>query len=292
MWDVDVASLRAAHAAVCSEQPSVTFVARVVDVQHASQISDAAYAAVAAAPPLSNWTIISNAGIVQPHDAHSTPVESLGTTFRVNVFPSWHLYAAFRAAFAVTPPAHACFILVSSLLSLLSSATLSSYCASKAGMNSLADCMRLELQRDAASQMYSVVTVLPYHVRNTRMFARGMVATTWLHAVRDALMPTIRDVDVAAAMLQAAHRRVHTVVFVPAITGWMWLAVSLLPLSWRLTVTGALGGWDGIPARPSADQKRAATEGESTSAAEDVVLASPSASLAARKSRRRASLHK
>jgi 3alpha(or 20beta)-hydroxysteroid dehydrogenase len=107
--------------------------------------------------------LVSNAGIAYAQDIEDVQPAGLQRCYGVNIFASFYLLQQFLPVMK----AHrkGCVVLMSSIMSMIGSAQLSSYVSSKFALRGLGECLRMELARDGFQHDIPVITACPYATR-------------------------------------------------------------------------------------------------------------------------------
>lgn len=276
LWDVSWEPLTALVEELRRAHPHMTWLPRLVDVGSRAAIDAAVDACVHAharthahtltADSAASWLVISNAGVLRCADTSAVTHADMHASFSVNALAMLWLFQAFRRVHT----SRLTLVAVSSVMAQLAAAQLTAYCASKAALAAVCDCIVQETTRDAIADSVRVVCVFPYHLRcgtsgarmmcprfiltssylsmhscsDTQMF-RGALAAgpRWVTLIRNALFPSLAAQDVARTMLYAAVHGSTSRVYVPYILGWISSFLQLLPDSMRVFVIGIGGGW-------------------------------------------------
>ena len=179
LWDVNARALEALKRDLASAHPALAVLCERVDVSSDGAVAEGAARAAAFCGGGVDC-VVSNAGVVDGKDADAATHADVARAFGVNTFASFHIVRHFfpgwkrrvrEAGMSRGPGAAAdkygggCLILVSSVMGMVGSAKLATYCASKAALSALGDCLRLELCREGLQRHIRVVTLCPYAVR-------------------------------------------------------------------------------------------------------------------------------
>lgn len=274
-WDINSSANNETSAMLRSQES--LHIKQTVDTSNDESVESALSSLSTAGALLSGlsspYALISCAGVVCGKDAQLLTATDVQRTFGVNTIAHWNLLR--HALPGMRARGRGVIVLVSSVMGLVGSAQLSDYCASKAATNALADCLRLELQRDGLgcpwwtvfysfpllgpllssllgppSKGIAVVTVCPYAV-NTGMF-EGILSSPvepWFIRclLRPVLFPVLTPPQVAQAVVRAIEAGVDAHITLPAHAYWAALAMrAFLPLRVYDAAVGLLGGWHGM----------------------------------------------
>ena len=137
-------------------------------------------------------------------------------------------------------------VTMSSVMSLVGSAGLCDYCASKWAATGFHESLRLELKQMQCDQYIDTLLVCPYAV-NTGMF-QGIFDN---NPVVRALMPVLVTEDVADRIIGAMQNREQILIGCTQswhrfIFPWLGVLLHMLPTVVMDSIVGALGGCSGM----------------------------------------------
>ena len=254
LWDVRADALRDCVSWLIGEcgVPPASVHSSVVDVADAGAIGAAARAQLAALGPA--HVVVSNAAVVNGERLLDASEERLRASFAVNVLS--HLWIA-RALLpqqrssSSSSSDHgngdgssnhgsssgvggagggsnsATFVTIGSLMAEVPAARLGDYCASKAALLQLHECLRWELSGSEGSGVHCL-HVQP-HMIDTPLFNGGKPGRFgWVRA----LLPPLRATTVASRVVRAVETRRERIV-VPYALKWLPPLLSLLPSALR-----------------------------------------------------------
>ncbi len=262
LWDIDAGAVEAT-AVLCRAAAGGNGHGGGADRVRARAVDVADGEAVAAAARECGCTpdvLVSCAGVVAGRDVAALSAADVERTLGVNLVAQFHLLRAVLPG--MTARGSGCVVLVASVMGMTGAAQLGDYCASKWGMLGLAECVRLELQRDGAAQPWwasvlgrrwrgrgvAVAVVCPNAVGGDGMF-KGVMGRANLLAHMPFLFvfPALSTADVAAAIAAASDAAVDAVITLPWHAAPFLAAVrAALPLRVGDALTGAMGGYRGM----------------------------------------------
>lgn len=245
LWDVREAALAEVCGWLLREHgvdPGALHAARV-DVGDASQVAAAAERLVCAHGAVR--VVVSNAGVARGQRVLEASERSLRASLDANLLSHFWCARAFLPHM-LAPPAAGVFVTVGSLMGALPAARLADYCAAKAGLAQLHECLRWELRARRAPRDVSCLHVQPYLI-DTPLFEGAAFRTGWLHRLLPALTP-----DAVAERVVWAVRTRRERLVVPAYLDWLPPLLALLPAALRdaaLGLAGAGGAMEGFVGR-------------------------------------------
>lgn len=189
--------------------------------------------------------VINNAGIVIGKDIDILTVNEITRVFDVNVLGAFNLIKATLPD--MKQHKDGCIVSVASVMSLVGSARLSEYCMSKWGLVGVMESLRCELGRDNYYDRIDTVTVCPYHIRSSSLFAGAFEASEAYNPIRAIFYPSLTDTEVAQSILKAVLQGGHQfLVLPPSLYYVAYLSRLLLPLRYFDKFVGWFGGWHGM----------------------------------------------
>jgi all-trans-retinol dehydrogenase (NAD+) len=240
---------------------------RVVDVTDAAAVASGAQVLRLTAGSVD--IVVSNAAVVGGERLLDANEQQLQAAFEVNVLS--HVWTARAFLSQMLAPSSqstgGVLVTVGSLMGELPAARLADYCAGKAALAQLHECLRWELKAHAglttASRARPVhcLHVQPYMIdeRDTPLFAGGTpLRYPWLRA----LFPPLRAATVAHRIVNAVEARYPERLYIPSIFQWLPVVLQLLPAWLRdvaLEIAGAGCAMDGFEGRHAAPRVTAAT---------------------------------
>lgn len=243
LWDVRASALQSLADFLVNQHriPAETLHPREVDVTDAAAVAKAANALAAAIGPAR--VIVSNAGVVTGQRIMDSSEGSLRAAFNVNVLAHLWMVRAFvpHMLSNTSPTSLPCgtVVTVGSLMADLPAARLGDYCAGKAALAQLHECLRWELPQPQTR----LVHVQPYMIdpEDSPLFDGGQPLR--YHALRG-VIPPLRASTVARRIIDAieAGRDGPEHLVVPYIFKWLPPTLRLLPAFVRdvaLYVAGA-----------------------------------------------------
>ena len=292
LWDVRADTLERCVGWLTGEcgVPPSSVHAFVVDVSDAAAVASAARAQQAALGPA--YVVVSNAAVVNGERVLEASEQRLRTSFAVNILSHVWLARALVPQLASrtcgadgSAPSGGVFVTIGSLMAELPAAGLADYCASKAALWQLHECLRWEMRtRDTGVHC---LHVQPFKI-DTPLFDGGQAGRFWW--VR-ALLPPLRATTVARRVVTAVGARRDRIT-VPYVFKWLPVLLELLPAALRdgaLYLAGADCAMDAfVGGAARADCLGRATEGHGTGVAARVAVDEEEHELRRRAPRRRA----
>lgn len=232
----------------------------VVDVSSYSTVSAAAHFLYQSEGERSPTVVISNAAVMRGKTLlQSTPEEICGD-FDVNVLGAFWVAKAFletmlKQTYRSEEAAHkGVLVTMGSIMAELPAAGQMEYCASKAALSQLHECLRWEIKKanadeDAKRNDVRSLLVQPYAVNTPMISGAALLGEGESRAHRRfafmrRLLPPLDPADVARRVVQAVERGEERV-YVPAVVGWIPLFLRLMPIFLRDKVLGCVGAFDG-----------------------------------------------
>ena len=223
LWDVRAAALDAVCDWLSRENgvPAASLHPRCVDVADARAVSRAAESQLRALGPVR--VLVNNAAIVHGHRLLAATDADLQRAIEVNVLGHFWTVRAFMPQLASHSEGGS-VVTISSLMASVPCAGLADYCASKAAVCQLHECLRCEIRLRAAPPRVHCLLVLPY-LLDTPLFDGGeSMRWQWLQW----LFPAIEPARVARRVVHAVRTRQQMLVL-PWVFAWLPLLL-LLPL--------------------------------------------------------------
>ena len=281
---------------------------QVVDVGNSAAVAAAAKQLIAQVGPAK--IVVSGAAVVRGVPVLDLDPEQLRSAFDVNVLSSFWLARAFLPHMLSSHTPRGVFVTIGSLMADLPAARLSEYCAAKAAVSQLHECLRWELRNatgglgggGAAASMVAArgvvggataaraavrdvrcLHVQPYLVdpQDSPLFAGG---TPVKYAWARPLVPPLRAATVAKRIvwaIEASGPGSSGRLVVPYVFKWLAPVLTCVPSvvrDWLLDLAGAGCAMDGFVGRQQPDgSPRVAPQRLRAAGSESVVSASPAA---------------
>ena len=209
---------------------------RVVDVSDAAAVERAGKAQSASLGParivIINAAVVTGARILDANEAQL--VNAIGVNLLAHVW----CVRTFLPQMIAPPRPHGTIVTLGSLMAAIPAAGLADYCACKAAIAQLHECLRWELGSlgAAAAGNVHLMHVQPYLI-DTPLFAGGQpLRYAWLRA----LLPPLQATSVARRIIDGVQtRREHLVL--PWVLKWLPSLLAMLPVLLRDTALDLAG---------------------------------------------------
>ncbi|KAF9263713.1 NAD(P)-binding protein [Marasmius fiardii PR-910] len=153
--------------------------------------------------------LVNNAGVVQGKLITDLTAEDLKQTFGVNTISHFLTLKAFLPEMIKNNSGHV--VTVSSCLGISGTAQMTDYCASKAAINIMHDCLRYELDKLHKAPGVRTTLVCPGHI-DTPMFSIMNYPKTPWHKFT---MPTLAPITIVKAVIQALDDQHSQTIYLP-----------------------------------------------------------------------------
>ncbi|WVQ94409.1 hypothetical protein IAU59_001488 [Kwoniella sp. CBS 9459] len=184
--------------------------------------------------------IVNNAGVVKGKLLLDLTEDDVRDTFGANTLAPFWVLKAFLPAMLRAEEGH--IVTMSSVLGLVGAAQMTDYCASKAALISLNQCLRFELDNRYQTPSIRTTLVLPSFVQTT-LFSKTLLPTSRFFQF---LCPPIQPHVVVKEIISALDARESRVIRLPFYTQaarFMGDAVGVVP-SWLRDVLQRIAGAD------------------------------------------------
>ncbi|KAL0580072.1 hypothetical protein V5O48_001931 [Marasmius crinis-equi] len=153
--------------------------------------------------------LINNAGVVQGKLITDLTPQDLKQTFGVNTISHFLTLKAFLPEMIKNNSGHV--VTVSSCMGISGTAQMTDYCASKAALNLMHECLRYELDKLHKAPSVRTTLVCPGHI-DTPLFSKMNYPRTPFHKF---IMPTIAPIAVVKAIIQALDDQHSQTIYLP-----------------------------------------------------------------------------
>ena len=260
LWDIREEALVEVKDWLCGQGAASSAIhTRVVDVSDPESVSNAAAEQLQTLGPA--HIVVSNAAIVTGQRVVDAQPAQVTRAFGVNVLAHfWCARAFVPQMLQASPHAHAdaagVFATIGSLMAELPAARLADYCASKAAIVQLHECLRWELGGDRGEPRGEVrlLHVQPY-LLDTVLFAGG---TPFRYAWMRRLVRPLKAATVAHRTVRAIESGSRERLVLPWMFKWLPTILHCLHTGLRdaaLVFAGAACAMDGFVGRLPADRK-------------------------------------
>lgn len=164
--------------------------------------------------------IVNNAGVVQGKLILDLDPEDIKQTLDTNLLAHFWTLKAFLPEMIKEKTGH--IVTVSSVMGMAGAAQMADYCASKAGLISLHESLRYELDKRYLAPKVRTTLVLPGHIM-TPLFSHVNFPTSWLWRF---CFPSIAPHTIAKAVIAAVDDKESRTISLPfyvRFAGWMVL---------------------------------------------------------------------
>lgn len=256
LWDIREPALQAVRDWLINEHrvPPSSIHCAVVDVSDAGAVAAGAEA-LKNALGRSPGVVVSNAGVVPGKSVLGFSDTQLERSFRINALSHFWCARTFVEQMLQSPSRKGVYVTVGSVMAAMPSVRLADYCASKAAVAQLHECLRCELRATAKLHSVHCLHVQPYAI-DTPLFEGAALLGRGRRWQRYSLLrwvlPPLDARWVAGRVVRAVQtRRVRIVL--PRLLFWITAALPLLPVSLRDLVLDVAGsrGMDDFHGRPS-----------------------------------------
>ncbi|EJD53533.1 retinal short-chain dehydrogenase/reductase [Auricularia subglabra TFB-10046 SS5] len=165
--------------------------------------------------------LINNAGVVQGKLLLDLKPEDIKQTVNTNLLANFWTLKAFLPNMVKNNAGH--IITVSSVMGLVGSAQMTDYCATKAGLISLHESIRYELDNRYNAPKVRTTLVVPGHV-NTPLFSTVTFPGSWLWTF---LFPSLAPHSITKAVIAAVDEQESRTINMPFYVNFAWWAGAL-----------------------------------------------------------------
>lgn len=270
LWDIREEALKETVAWLESQNISPSNVTTMaVDVSEARDVATAAESLRVAEGGRAPRVVVSNAAVMRGKSLLDSADDEIRRDFSVNTLAAfWVLRAFLRQMLdeqkqSGSRRTERVLVTIGSIMAELPAHRQAEYCASKAALSQLHECLRWELKRTGPGASIRTLLVQPYAV-NTRMISgaallgEGSTSAHRRFALMRRVLPPLEPADAARRVVEAVQNGDERV-YIPRIVGWLPLILNVLPTfasDGILGLVGALDGTDGFcgcaPMRPGA----------------------------------------
>lgn len=250
LWDVREEGLEEVHRMLTQSG-----YLRSGDVIHTSCVDISDPAAVTAAATALRHTagvarvVVSNAAVMRGSALLDATDAEIRTDLQVNALGSFWCVRAFLRQMLSEPSPQGVMVTMGSIMAELPAARQAEYCASKAAVGQMHECLRWELRARPDARDIRSLLVLPYAVRTPMLDGAALLGEgsepchrrfAWIGL----LLPPLRPEAVAQRVVRAVQAGEERV-YIPWVIGWIPAALNLLPAPMRDVVLAACGAVDG-----------------------------------------------
>jgi len=247
LWDVRAVALKQLRDWLENEHgvPPSSIHTACVDVSDASTVASAAADVQQRVGVVR--VLVNNAAIVRGEGIIGGSGGSLERSLLVNAAAHFHTTRAFLPAMLDGPSPRGTVVTIGSVMGALPAARLADYCASKAAVGQLSECLRWELRCESRRHAVRTLLVTPYKIE-TPLFEGGMVLR---HPLLRKLLPALEPIPTAQAVVLAVRTRREWLTL-PWVIKFVPPLLSLMPPALRdlaLEIGGARVGMAGFRGR-------------------------------------------
>ena len=194
--------------------------------------------------------VVSNAAVMRGKALLDATDAEIRTDLQVNTLGSFWCARAFLPQMLAEPSPRGVLVTMGSIMAELPANRQAEYCASKAAVGQMHECLRWELRARPEARHVRSLLVLPYAVRTPMLDGAALLAEgcepchrrfAWIGLV----LPPLRPEAVARRVVRAVQAGEERV-YIPWVIGWIPALLNLLPAPLRDTVLAMCGAIDGI----------------------------------------------
>ena len=225
-----------------------------VDVADASAVADAARK-LSSDFGATVRVVVSNAGLMRGKLLLDVDVDQLRHDIGVNILSHFWIARVFLRQMFDAPSApgsgkarpHGILVTIGSVMAEWPAIRLADYCASKAAVAQMHECMRWELAARAEPHDVRLLHVQPYAIDTPMLDGAALLGRgSWLrYVLLRRVLPPLDPAFAARCIVRAVQTRRERIVL-PWVVGWMVLLLTLLPSGLRDMLIGFAGARRGM----------------------------------------------
>ena len=194
--------------------------------------------------------VVSNAAVMRGKALLDATDAEIRADLQVNTLGSFWCARAFLRQMLTEPSPRGVLVTMGSIMAELPANQQAEYCASKAAVGQMHECLRWELRARPDARHVRSLLVLPYAVRTPMIDGAALLGEgrepchrrfAWIGLV----LPPLRPDAVARRVVRAVQAEEERV-YIPWVIGWIPALLDLLPAPMRDAVLAVCGAADGI----------------------------------------------